>query len=654
MTAIRRHWGFLLFSIISAWGLVRLLDQAMPGHFRVFMSAARAFADGHPAYGTDFGTGVGDYFYSPACALYFFRLFRGLSERAGLITYVVISWSVFVLGARHALSVFGKAARGEGAPPALAQLFWVGVASLVYIAILTSKLELLMAGLLFLLIAWLAERRWLIVAGFLGATITNWKFQPLPVMGLVCLAWLTPASGLPWRMRLRFPLAFVGGLAFWYALPGFELGWARLASDQSIWMTSFSAFVQDSYLNFENIFALVNHAFGVAITYRDTQITTAVVGVALAVNLVAWIRSVHPEPAWPWVMLLSLTSGTLVMTAFSPLGQNNALVLASPLVLAALIRISTSHKPKQLLAIFGVIWLFLAFSYSDLTPIVIRDPLRYLCAKAGACFVLGVVWIALSWRAEWMRMLNERTQTNKILPSRALFCGLLAAFSLMSLTRCGNTHQLSDVSQAQVYPTYNVALDQATSTVTISAAFTQGDGLGPRLRLNSKASIRLADGTLFHEEFSEPDEHTFYQATEGPFSPSQLSKPLVIQFTDASGNEYDNAFAFSGSVDVSTPTSLSISTAMAVPFTPSPALVKGEQIEIRIRQISAVVTHDETPTAASGQATVAVSELATLKPGAAWIRACRILTATPSSHAKVGATATVSSCSAESPITLAQ
>ena len=641
----------------------------MPGHYRVFISAARALASGHEPYGTDFGTGVGDYFYSPACGLYFFRLFAGYPEHVGLFLYMALSIAVFVVGAAWALRVFSRAAWGENPPDAIAQLFWVAVAPQVYSGILASKVELIMTGILFLAVAWVAERRWLVLSGFLSAMITNWKFQPLPVMGLLVLAWLTGASFLPWRKRLKWPLAFVGGLVFWSLVPALEMGWATFAHDHAVWVASFSPFVRESYLNFENVFALASHAFGLTVSYRDTQLLTLAVGLALALNLLAWIRWVHPEPAWPWVSLIALGSGTIVMTGFSPLGQNNAMVLYSPLVLGALLRMGTSRKPKLLLVIFGLLWVVCALSYSDLTPIVIREEMRYLSAKAGACCLLGAVWIALCWRVEWMRMLNERAKM-KIKPSRALFCGVLAVFALGSLTRCGSG-SMSDISQDHVYTQYGLSYDDGSKTVIASAIFTAGNALGPRLTLDEGAYVHLGDGTKLQEEVSQPDGHVFYQAIlNNAGSAADTGTKYVFDFVDTSGDEYDNSVSFNGMVAVGSAstadTEFSLSTGSSAGMTATPPLVAGERIEVHVRQdggkgttinhVEKAPQRDADKNAGDGMYVTPISaaELSPFSQGPGFIRICRILDSNPTQHAKAGGKMTTSACSAEQSLNLTQ
>ena len=93
---LKRNWGFALLCAFSLLSLIRLMRQAVPGHYRVFTGAGRALWHGQNPYGTDFGTGVGYYFYSPTCALTVFGPLSVLPEKVGLVVYMTASFAIFV------------------------------------------------------------------------------------------------------------------------------------------------------------------------------------------------------------------------------------------------------------------------------------------------------------------------------------------------------------------------------------------------------------------------------------------------------------------------------------------------------------------------------------------------------------------------------
>jgi hypothetical protein len=374
---LRHQWGLLLFSVFSLLSLARLELQKIPGHYRVFTGAGRAIWHGGDPYGDTFGTGVGYFFYSPACALTFFGPISALPEKLGIVVYMGLSWAVFVAGARRFWKAYGGDSRGL-------QWFWALITAQMVGGILASKLEIVIAGLLLGCIAELARPapRRLVVALVLGA-ILNWKFQPLPVVGLLLLSWI-------WiRRDWRLPAALGAALAFWYAMPFAIFGPAYILAIQRTWQTTFSGFVTTSVLNFENVFAFLHGAFGVDLSFAWTQVASAGIG-ALMAALVALAIARSPEPdRWRRAALLSTALGTAFMTALSPLGQNNALILYAPLLACALLCRRDSARPRAWTALLAASCAGMILAYSDVMPAGAREALRHLSIKPVFCLALA-------------------------------------------------------------------------------------------------------------------------------------------------------------------------------------------------------------------------------------------------------------------------
>jgi hypothetical protein len=374
-----------LFAAFSLLALVRLELQKVPGHYRVFTGAGRAILHGQDPYGNTFGTGVGFFFYSPACALTFFGPLSVLPEKLGILAYMGLSWAVFVAGARRFWRAYGGDARGL-------QWFWALIAAQMVGGILASKLEIAIAGLLLGCIAELARPapRKVAVAVVLGA-ILNWKFQPLPVVGLLMLSWV-------WiRRDWKLPAALGAALAFWYALPFAIFGRDFVLDIQRTWQTTFSSFVVESVLNFENVFALLHAALGVSLSFAWTQVISAGVGAVMA-GLVALTLARSPEPdRWRRAALLSTALGTAFMTALSPLGQNNALILYAPLLACALLCHRDSARMRAWTALVGLSCAGMILAYSDAMPASAREALKHLSIKPLFCLALATGVLLELW-----------------------------------------------------------------------------------------------------------------------------------------------------------------------------------------------------------------------------------------------------------------
>lgn len=382
MNRIKRHWGMVILAAVSLLSLVKLLRQAVPGHYRVFTGAGRALWQGQNPYGTDFGTSVGYYFYSPSCALTVFGPLAALPEKVGLVVYMGASWSVFVWGARKFASAYRLT-------PSRLQWFWGLIAAQMAGGILASKLEIAIAGLLLGAIAALVERprfnRSSISVAIALAALLNWKFQPLPVVGLLLIAWL-------WRIRdWKFPVILGLALAGWYALPFAFFPAEFVRSIHGTWQTTFSHFVAESFLNFENIFAFIYGTTDKALSFEDSQLMSGAMGSVLALSLAVHL---HRRATFEQGALLATAMGTMFMTAFSPLGQNNALILYAPLLLCALIAQGSAQDGKRLQWVIGSVCAIMILAYSDLVPQMVRETLRHLSIKPVACLALCTATVA--------------------------------------------------------------------------------------------------------------------------------------------------------------------------------------------------------------------------------------------------------------------
>ncbi|MGK5082928.1 glycosyltransferase 87 family protein [Bdellovibrionota bacterium FG-1] len=378
--------GFLGFSLVSFIALVRLLTQNVPGHYRVFTGAGHAIWNGINPYASDFGTGVGYFFYSPFCAMTVFGPLSVLPEKLGMAMYMLISWGFFVWG----VTAFWK----RWAQPShnrWLQWFWIAIAPQMFGGILASKLEIIIAGLLLLALAWLYEtprKTW--AACTLLAMTLNWKFQSIPIVGLLSLAmWIIRRD---WRTPVRMGAMIIGLFLLPFAFFSSEF----LFHAQQTWQSSLSRFVGEAYLNYENLFTFLHQGFGLPFTFKMTQVLTGVTGVAFAGTLVVWLRTVSKrrftqEQQIRGAILLVTALGSAFMTAFSPLGQNNALILYAPLLLIGFILGADLQSGKKgWVGVLVLTFVGMTLLYSDLVPLPLRNEFRNLSLKPVFCLGLGI------------------------------------------------------------------------------------------------------------------------------------------------------------------------------------------------------------------------------------------------------------------------
>jgi hypothetical protein len=380
----RLPWGFAIFCLATAFGFYRLALETEPGHFRVFISAGRALLSGTPAYGTDFGTGVGEYFYSPLSALLVFAPLSFLPLKLGLFLYAAVSWIIFVLGARRALGALARA--GEGLPES-ENLFFALMAPPMLSSLMATKLEIVATGLLLIALSDLLSKRESWRAGALSAFVTSWKFQPLPIV-LLWLVVLKPRSEIR-----RFLKGFVPALLVSYALPYVFIHWDYLNTMHVLWMSSLASFTQAAWLDFENLFSFLKHALGIELSWAQARVLSAFG----AIGALATVRSRALGKARPADLLLFASGlGTAYVILFSPLGQNNALVIVAPLLLWA-VHADIGPQNRRLLMTF--LALSLTLPYSDLVPLDWRNQAHAWAVKP-ILLGLSAIYIASieTWR----------------------------------------------------------------------------------------------------------------------------------------------------------------------------------------------------------------------------------------------------------------
>jgi hypothetical protein len=352
--------------------LRRVFLEPVSAHYRLFTAAGRALWHGQQAYGTDHGTSVGLWLYSPSCGMFFFGPFSVFPDPIGMILYMVVSLALFGVGAWALLRALG--ARGQ-----VVELFCAFCAAPLMSGILSTKLEIAMTGVLMLSAALLIRRRFEWAAGIAMAMILNWKLQPAPTI----LLWLL----VLWRAGSlrRFGIGLAVGLVLSYGLPYAFLPVSYLAHEESVWRTTLSAFTRESLFHFENVFCFTKFAFGVETPWPVAQALSALAGLGLAGCLWAWMgraRGLGKDVFLGRGLLVASALGAAFAMAFSPLGQNNGLILTAPLLLwFSSLTLSALGCPREQVAFAVAVALSLIVPYSDLVPLSARDWLHALSIK---------------------------------------------------------------------------------------------------------------------------------------------------------------------------------------------------------------------------------------------------------------------------------
>jgi hypothetical protein len=267
----------------------------------------------------------------------------------------------------------------------------------------TTKLEIAMTGILMLSAAALIRRRAVVWAGVAMALILNWKLQPAPTI-LLWLLVLWNAGELK-----RFGLGLGAGLLGAWALPRLFLPLSYLAHEESVWTSSLAQFTRTSLFNFENVFTFAKFAFGVETPWWLAQALSAMVGLGLAACVLTWViraRKLKSDVILGRGLLFASALGAAFAMAFSPLGQNNGLILTAPLLLwLTSLSISDLGCPREKVAFIGAIALTLVVPYSDLVPLDTREWLHALSLKQMCLLVATAFGVFLELRTVSSRRL---------------------------------------------------------------------------------------------------------------------------------------------------------------------------------------------------------------------------------------------------------
>lgn len=374
---IRNHWGYVYFwiacvvtLIATAWGPSRI-------HFPVFIEATRKIIQAQPAYGFPYESGypyASLWLYSPSCALFFFNLFVFLPTILGKLFYLSLSLGVFMSGilvTSQALQPHNDIRRWNG--------FWLFLSFEAVGALSAYKIEMLTVGLFFwTLWALIRGKEWW--AALLLTFTVNWKFQGVPVAGLLVLAESVRTHSL------RFSAKFLGVLLVYSFLPFLFLPWNYLIEAHRTWSSSLNESMVTTWTTYQHIYATLLNLKWVSLTLAQVQGISAVIGLGMAVLVVLFSRRSETDLD---SRVLALFCGSAYVVLFSPMSQSLGYILWTPLLWAAWGLFQKSKDRKTIwMWVLGISIFIASISYSDLTPQPLRGWARQYGVKPIGVLIL--------------------------------------------------------------------------------------------------------------------------------------------------------------------------------------------------------------------------------------------------------------------------
>jgi hypothetical protein len=359
---IRKNAGLVFALALNLYSLIRVTAETpVSRHYHLFVSAGKHLWQGLDPYEFDFQS-VGYWFYSQAMGMFFYTPFGFLPERAGLFFHMALGSILFWLALFRFLRMFF--------PDRQHGWFHAVLAIPVFQAVINAKPELyLFAALLFIFTEWAQGR--LLLSPVLAGIIVETKFQPLPFLGLALIPVLWTS-----RLFLAPVIALGSGLVFHF-LPALFLGMEKFSNFEAHRSRSLSAFVERAFLDFDNFFHALDSA-GFRLSIQGASALTLLAGAAFAAFIL--LRTLKKRPLLETLHFAGVLGSTFAF-CFSPLGQNNASILAG-FWLLHLTALALQKENRIIRAVsMPILFLFL-FAYSSLFPHPIQTWFRTASIKA--------------------------------------------------------------------------------------------------------------------------------------------------------------------------------------------------------------------------------------------------------------------------------
>ncbi len=370
--------GTWFFCALSLYSTIRvLLERPTSGHYRIFTGAARVLWQKQDPYEYDFHS-VGYWFYSQSCAMFFFSLFAYLPDLLGLLLYTLFSVGAFVAALLYFYSEFFQETIAVTFKRREVQWTLALAGLQIFEAINAAKVETVMvAVLLFSITRWM-QGRFLLGALLLGMVV-EWKFQPLPIVGLVLMVFLV-------ARRQLLPLFYFGtSVVLWHFLPAVFLGWSTLQQLELHHQNSLTHFLVESYAHYDNFYKFLA-AIRLPVSWGGSLILSGAIGLVFFLGVTG--ESFKNRLKFLEKLLLAMTLGSVFLFALSPMAQNNGSIAATGVLICA-VYLATHAQQKWIKFQSITVLVFFSFAYSDLLPGFIKNGLRDFSVKSAIVLAFG-------------------------------------------------------------------------------------------------------------------------------------------------------------------------------------------------------------------------------------------------------------------------
>jgi hypothetical protein len=369
-------WIFFIACVVT---LIQLLWRGESGHYLIFSESAKILWSAKNPYGILYPSAY--YLYSPFCGLSFFSLFAFFPHAIGLALYMILSIILFYLGFRSLADAFQLNIEARA-------IFLGLIFSEIVGAILNTRLELALIGILMLAVGAMLRAEKVLFWSFMLGLIANWKFLTLPAT----LLWLWSYS---FKKKSSAPaLMFLLALALSFAFPLFIFSWSELQELHQSWGESMQKFMlggDNNWLGFQHLFQSLRYFFGYSMSYKEAQITGLIAGLSLFAIL---LKKLHCDKLnLKELCAYSLSAGVSFSCLFSPLSQSAAYILYAPLLFFFL-----KINEKRLFQKLTLLKLFISFAsislvYGDLCPRSLRVEIQKFSGKALGVLLLFVFYL---------------------------------------------------------------------------------------------------------------------------------------------------------------------------------------------------------------------------------------------------------------------
>lgn len=387
---VKENWGYLVFLLISLTSFVTLMSRPVGGHYAIFVGGAESVLAGVNPYGNDYGTQLGEYWYSLNCALSFFSFFQLFPPFWGLLIYMLSSWLIFLFGMKSLGATVEKCLGQSLISVPYRNLFWLFLTSEMTGAILASKIEVLMLGMLFFALKFFIDgRMW--VAGVVFGYLIEWKFQPLPILGLATIVALMVHGIKP---SIQLVLTSAASFFAAFLLPVMWLGLEKTLLYQSVLQERLLSFMKRDWIGFQHVYTFLSRNLGMEVSFESAQIISMAVGVSFAIATFVYCRGLRKlnidKGLYGGIFAWALGSAFIVL--FSPMSQSNGYILHSSLVFGTAFSIwQMGNQNKKVFGVLLIAYFLISIAYSDLTPKGLRLYLYHHAYKPlGVLLLLGL------------------------------------------------------------------------------------------------------------------------------------------------------------------------------------------------------------------------------------------------------------------------